>query len=390
MQNISSPDPSASALRADHDTNETDEDSEKDENLQATEKEQKDQAGVGPNKFSISLDVGDISPEEVTVKIREGILSVSGQHVQNKGKGFSFQGFSEEFAIPPTVDSKTLVATIVDGKRMQIEGHYRSVPVDASTQKPVDDLGEGTKIQKAKKRAFPISGGNSFKDNTTFRAPESKRFCAGVSDSAGNSTLPGGRPTSPMYCNSRVQCNINKSALDRNDGRDQASSKKRKSGKAPLFRSSKPSTPTLSLTISEASTGSPTISRTFAPNTTINKQFAPSAVNKVSQPVNTVPIHSSKNTSGPPPKPTQASARSKHVVLTPTSAKRSDDNPLIPNPWSTWTKNDFEPIISPLANDGAKAPGQSTEGGTRRSLKTRNPTPGPRGPRNKQFPSSKS
>eukprot|EP00061_Rhincodon_typus_P017397 g46078.t1 len=326
MQNTSSSDPSGSALRADHNTSETDAESEKDENLQVTEKEVKNQDGVEPNKFSISLDVGDISPEEVTVKIKEGILSVSGQHVQNKGKGFSFQGFSEEFAIPPTVDSKTLVATIVDGKRMQIEGHYRSVPVDASTQKTMNDIGEGAKIQKAKKRAFPISEGSSFKNNITLSSPESKRFCAGVSGSLANSIFSGGTANSPMSCNSRTQCNINKPTFDKNNGRGQTSSKKRKPSKVPLFHSSKPSTPPLTLPVNEAPTANPTINKAFAPNATINRAFAPNAtINKAFAPNatnHTVPIHNSKNYSVSPPKPAAPVARTKHVVITPSSVER--------------------------------------------------------------------
>ncbi|GCB74222.1 hypothetical protein scyTo_0003310 [Scyliorhinus torazame] len=175
-----------SALGTDTDI-ETNSESEKNEGVRGTEKQCTNQFEDKSDKFSVSFDVGNISPEEVTVRIKEGTLSVSGQHVQNKGKGFSFQGFSEEFAIPPTVDAKTLIATIVDGQRMQIEGNYLSPPLNTTTgHKTLNHIGkDGAKIPKGKKRNLATPD----REVSAFQSPDRKRICTAISECPGSKRI---------------------------------------------------------------------------------------------------------------------------------------------------------------------------------------------------------
>lgn len=311
MQSESATGPSGSAFQTNNETHKTHKTTklEDNEELQESENENTDRDGAASNTFSISIDVGDVSPEEVTVKVKKGTLSISGQHMENKGKGFSFHGFTEEYAIPPSIDSKTLVATILDGKTMKIEGYRRAILPDNTCQiNSSEGVADAKKTQQSRKRSFPISERSSFNschDVTTFPSPGSRksstctRDCA--KDKCCSSTICRCQGF-PVLSNSKTHCNVTKPSSDEHtDG--PTPSKKRKTGKMPLT----------------ASCGS----STTGVKSKTNRSLTP-------------PPHVNRST--PPP------ARAKHSVVSPTPIDRSGERSFMPISWSSWAKSDFEPF----------------------------------------------
>uniref|UniRef100_A0A4W3J5C8 SHSP domain-containing protein n=1 Tax=Callorhinchus milii TaxID=7868 RepID=A0A4W3J5C8_CALMI len=97
--------------------------------------------------FSVTLNVGDVNVEEITVKVKDRKLSVSGQHVEIKANGFSFQCFTSEFILPPDLDATALTATISDDHFLKIEG-FGTAHISSSSQ---TEEGSEPQVQTTKK-----------------------------------------------------------------------------------------------------------------------------------------------------------------------------------------------------------------------------------------------
>lgn len=76
--------------------------------------------------FSVSINLGKISPEKVMVKIEDRKMTLSGEHVEkledeNGIIRFNFHGFCKDFDLPPGVEFDSLTFTILDNQTMKIE-----------------------------------------------------------------------------------------------------------------------------------------------------------------------------------------------------------------------------------------------------------------------------
>ncbi|XP_067904871.1 uncharacterized protein [Heterodontus francisci] len=80
-------------------------------------------------KFSMCLNLGDIPPENVKMSITDGVVTVSGyqKEVAEDEDGMireTFHGFSNEFGLPESVDTNTIIVNSNQDQSITIEADY--------------------------------------------------------------------------------------------------------------------------------------------------------------------------------------------------------------------------------------------------------------------------
>ena len=69
----------------------------------------------------MTLDVRHYTPEEISLKIEEDKLIVTGKHHRESEHGFESSEFSRSYTLPPDVDPKSLTSNITKEGTLQIE-----------------------------------------------------------------------------------------------------------------------------------------------------------------------------------------------------------------------------------------------------------------------------
>jgi len=74
-------------------------------------------------EFEIKLDVSDYSPEELTVKVTDDTLTISGKHSEKSdGDSLVSRQFTRQFAIPENVESECIESLLTSDGQLVIKG----------------------------------------------------------------------------------------------------------------------------------------------------------------------------------------------------------------------------------------------------------------------------
>nr|XP_015221541.1 PREDICTED: heat shock protein beta-1-like [Lepisosteus oculatus] len=77
---------------------------------------------TGPDCWKISLDVNHFSPEEITIKIKEGYLEIAGKHEERQDEhGFVSRCFTRKYKIPSSVDPQNISSSLSPSGILSVE-----------------------------------------------------------------------------------------------------------------------------------------------------------------------------------------------------------------------------------------------------------------------------
>ncbi|XP_051541316.1 heat shock protein beta-1-like [Myxocyprinus asiaticus] len=96
-----------------------------------------------PDTWKISLDVNHFSPEELSVKTKDGVVEITGKHEERKDEhGFVSRCFTRKYTLPPGVDSEKITSCLSPEGVLTIEaplpkpaikGSEITIPVNTSS-----------------------------------------------------------------------------------------------------------------------------------------------------------------------------------------------------------------------------------------------------------------
>nr|WCD24845.1 heat shock protein 27 [Schizothorax prenanti] len=106
-----------------------------------------------PDAWKISLDVNHFSPEELTVKTKDGVVEITGKHEERKDEhGFVSRCFTRKYTLPSGVDSEKITSSLspegiltieallpkpaIQGSEINIPVNTGSAVTASSTKKP--------------------------------------------------------------------------------------------------------------------------------------------------------------------------------------------------------------------------------------------------------------
>uniref|UniRef100_A0A1A8HGM0 Heat shock protein beta-1 n=1 Tax=Nothobranchius korthausae TaxID=1143690 RepID=A0A1A8HGM0_9TELE len=65
------------------------------------------------DSWKVSLDVNHFSPEELVVKMKDGVVEISGQHEERKDEhGFISRSFTRKYTLPPTATLEKVTSSL--------------------------------------------------------------------------------------------------------------------------------------------------------------------------------------------------------------------------------------------------------------------------------------
>ncbi|XP_018610759.1 heat shock protein beta-1-like [Scleropages formosus] len=68
---------------------------------------------TGPDSWKIGLDVSHFSPEEITIRTKEGYLEIAGKHEERQDEhGFVSRCFTRKYKLPPGVDLQHISSSL--------------------------------------------------------------------------------------------------------------------------------------------------------------------------------------------------------------------------------------------------------------------------------------
>ncbi|KAF7206603.1 heat shock protein beta-1 [Nothobranchius furzeri] len=89
------------------------------------------------DSWKVSLDVNHFSPEELVVKMKDGVVEISGKHEERKDEhGFISRSFTRKYTLPPTATFEKVTSSLspegiltVEAPLMAIESTETTIPV---------------------------------------------------------------------------------------------------------------------------------------------------------------------------------------------------------------------------------------------------------------------
>ncbi|XP_046892096.1 heat shock protein beta-1-like [Hypomesus transpacificus] len=81
------------------------------------------------DQWRISLDVNQFAPEELTIKAKDGIVEISGNHEERRDEhGYVSRNFTRKYTLPPGVDSEKVTSSLSPEGVLTVEA---SLPLPA-------------------------------------------------------------------------------------------------------------------------------------------------------------------------------------------------------------------------------------------------------------------
>lgn len=117
------------------------------------------QVSKDDGKFHVALDVRGYKPEELTVSVEDGHLTMSGKHEERSkdGKNFVSRQFTRSFMLPKEVEVDQIKSTLArDGRTLQIVAPMRppaieepekpkEIPIQVHFKQPIEHQRVGSK-----------------------------------------------------------------------------------------------------------------------------------------------------------------------------------------------------------------------------------------------------
>merc|ERR1712121_107476 len=89
-------------------------------------------------KFAVNLDVPQFKPEELTVNVKDNLLTVEGKHEEKQDDhGYISRHFVRKYTIPSHIDAEKLASNLSAQGVLSIEAPKKAPPAAAGKSIPV-------------------------------------------------------------------------------------------------------------------------------------------------------------------------------------------------------------------------------------------------------------
>lgn len=83
--------------------------------------------------WKVSLDVNHFSPEELTVKTKDGVVEISGKHEERKDEhGFVSRSFTRKYMLPPGADVEKVTSSLSPEGLLTVEAPLPKAAIQSS------------------------------------------------------------------------------------------------------------------------------------------------------------------------------------------------------------------------------------------------------------------